>query len=52
MEYNIRTIKNSMTEYFNVREVRCWITGGKPKHKERQPDTRQRKRHNTWNSHV
>ncbi len=39
-----------MTEYFNVREVRCWITGGK--HKERQPDTRQRKRHNTWTHHV
>lgn len=39
-------------KYFDVREVRCWITGGKPKHKERQTDTRQRKRHNTWNTHA
>jgi len=52
MEYNSQTIKKPMTEYFNVRELRCWITGGKPKHKERQPDTRQRKRHNTWTHHV
>ena len=40
-----------MTDYFNVREVQCWITGGTPKKRtEKEPDTRKR-RHRRSPSH-